>query len=118
MVRAGDIFYPSHFPTRMADSLGVERTGFTGQTNGRSSADNRIDSENETTQAKREIEETIPANVEGPGSAEVRDDTRQDRSEDVWPRPRLSGVSAVREEARSTSWVPGANKRKFRSDSG
>lgn len=27
MVRAGDIFYPSHFPTRMEDSLGVAALG-------------------------------------------------------------------------------------------
>jgi hypothetical protein len=27
MVRAGDIFYPSHFPKRMEDSLGVDHSG-------------------------------------------------------------------------------------------
>ena len=34
MVRAGDIFYPTHFPARMEDSLGVDHSGIPGHTAG------------------------------------------------------------------------------------
>ncbi|ORY29530.1 hypothetical protein BCR39DRAFT_170415 [Naematelia encephala] len=34
MVRAGDIFYPSHFPKRMEDSLGVDHSGVPGHAPG------------------------------------------------------------------------------------
>ncbi len=64
MVRAGDIFYPSHFPKRMEDSLGVDHSGVPGHFAGHNFPSDHL-SQRPTTSA--------PAKGRGPEASLRRD---------------------------------------------
>ena len=106
MVRAGDIFYPSHFPKRMEDSLGVEgASGVLGHTDRPSSSPESLlphqplrgaHGNMYTKGKRRNLEAESPrASSLQPLSSGMRIGREDDQS---WPGPRKWRESAVREK--------------------